>query len=217
MTCSLKAVIFDLDGTLLYTLENLHKSTNFALEHFGYPKRSLEEIRNFVGNGVQKLIERALPDGIDNPDFNQCLELFKKHYSQTMYEKTRPYDGIIEMLRTLNRSGIVCAVVSNKFDSAVKELCKRYFGDLIAFAAGECEDVRKKPCPDGVLKIINQLGCGGDCVYVGDSEVDIQTAKNAGLKCISVSWGYKDKDFLIQNGAQLIVGSVEELTKAILQ
>ena len=217
MTCSLKAVIFDLDGTLLYTLENLHKSTNFALEHFGYPKRSLEEIRNFVGNGVQKLIERALPDGIDNPVFNQCLELFKKHYSQTMKEKTRPYDGIIDMLRTLNRSGIVCAVVSNKFDSAVKELCKRYFGDLITIAAGECEDVRKKPCPDGVLKIINQLGCGGDCVYVGDSEVDIQTAKNAGLKCISVSWGYKDKDFLIQNGAQLIVGSVEELTKAILQ
>lgn len=212
------AVIFDLDGTLLYTLENLFESTNYALAKFGYQQRSIEEIRAFVGNGVKKLIERSIPGGENNPDFEDCLKIFKEHYSKTMYEKTRPYDGVLEMLKKLNNSGIACAVVSNKFDSAVKELCAHYFGTLIKTAAGECDDVRKKPCPDAVLKVVKLLGCKeGCCVYVGDSEVDIQTAKNAGLPCISVCWGYKDRDFLLQNGAQVIVDNVNELTKAILK
>ena len=154
-----KAVIFDLDGTLLYTLENLYESTNYALVQFNYPTRTIEEVRTFVGNGVSKLIERAIPEGLDNPNFEECLQIFKEHYSKTMYEKTRPYDGVVKMLTTLKQNGIICAVVSNKFDSAVKELCAHYFGDLIQAAAGECGDVRKKPCPDGVLKIIKQLDC----------------------------------------------------------
>ncbi len=215
--CKLKAVIFDLDGTLLFTLENLYESTNYALKQFGYKERTLDEIRDFVGNGVRKLIERAIPDGENNPNFEKCLGIFKEHYSKTMYEKTRPYDGVVEMLKTLNQNGITCAVVSNKFDSAVKELCRHYFGDLIKTAAGECTDIRKKPCPDGVLKIIKQLNCQGKCLYVGDSEVDIQTAKNANLPCISVCWGYKNKDFLIKNGAQNIVQTIDELKKTILE
>ena len=217
MTGGSKAVIFDLDGTLLYTLENLYESTNFALGCFDYPKRTLEEVRNFVGNGVRKLIERSIPEGEKNPNFEKCLEIFKEHYSKTMYDNTRPYDGIMKMLKILPKNGIVCAVVSNKFDSAVKVLCKRYFEDLVSLAVGECETVRKKPCPDGVLKIIEQLGCKGNCVYVGDSEVDIETAKNAGLYCISVSWGYKDKEFLLKNGASEIVDTVDELTETILK
>ena len=216
MSCKIKAVIFDLDGTLLYTLENLYESTNYALKHFDYRECSLEQIRNFVGNGVEKLIERAIPDGVNNPNFEECLKIFKAHYSKTMYEKTRPYDGVIKMLETLKQNNIACAVVSNKFDSAVKELCSRYFGDLIVQAAGECETIRKKPCPDGVLSVIKKLGCEGNCLYVGDSEVDIQTSKNAGLPCISVSWGYKNRDFLLQNGAQIIVDNADELTEIIL-
>ena len=215
MSGKIKTVIFDLDGTLLYTLENLYESTNYALAQFDYPLHTLGEIRAFVGNGVRKLIERAIPEGENNPDFEACLKIFKEHYSKTMYEKTRPYDGVIEMLKTLNSDGITCAVVSNKFDSAVKELCARYFGDLITTAAGECETIRKKPCPDGVLSVIKQLGCAGKCLYVGDSEVDIETAKNAKLPCISVSWGYKDRDFLLQHGADIIADSVEELTNII--
>lgn len=211
----LKAVIFDLDGTLLYTLENLCESTNFALSHFGYKPRTLEEIREFVGNGVNRLIERAIPDGCANPDFEACLKMFKEHYSKTMYEKTRPYDGVLAMLEELQKIGVKRAVVSNKFDAAVKELCARYFGSRVEIAVGECETVSKKPAPDGVLSVIKQLGCEGCCVYVGDSEVDIQTAKNAGIPCISVCWGYKDEDFLIKHGAQKIVKTVDGLLEAL--
>ena len=126
-----KIIIFDLDGTLLNTLEDLTDSTNFALKSLGYSERSVEDVRNFVGNGVAKLIERAIPQGIDNPDFEKCLNLFKENYSKNMYNKTAPYEGIIEMLKTLKDNGCKIAVVSNKFDAAVKELCKKYFPDLI--------------------------------------------------------------------------------------
>ena len=211
----MKAVIFDLDGTLLYTLENLFESANYVLKQHGYNERTIEEIRNFVGNGVEKLIERCLPDGADSPDFGVCLSEFKAHYSRTMYEKTRPYDGVLELLGRLKEQGIVCAVVSNKYDAAVKELCKRYFGDLIEVAAGEREDVRKKPAPDGVFAVMDRLGTR-DCVYVGDSEVDILTAKNAGLPCVSVCWGYKDEAFLVTHGAKKIAHSIEELERILL-
>lgn len=212
--CS-KSVIFDLDGTLLYTLENLHESTNLALKHFCYKERSLMEIRSFVGNGVQKLIERAIPDGLENPNFESCLNLFKEHYSKTMYEKTSPYDGVISMLGDLQNRGIKCAVVSNKYDAAVKELCAKYFGDKITIAVGESSGVRKKPAPDSVFAVIKQLGCEGRCIYVGDSEVDLETAKNANIPCISVSWGYKDREFLVSHGAEKIADSVQELEKYI--
>ncbi len=212
-----KAAIFDLDGTLLYTLEDLTDSTNFALAKYDYPVCTLEQIRSYVGNGVYKLIERALPDGAQNPDFSVCLETFKNHYKQNMYNKTRPYNGVIKMLKELKSKNIKTAVVSNKFDAAVKELCRNYFGELIDIAVGEAENIQKKPAPDGVLKVVKKLGLSSkECVYTGDSEVDIQTAKNAGMDCISVDWGYKNRDFLISNGALLIVSDIKELTQNIL-
>lgn len=211
-------IIFDLDGTLLNTLEDLTDSTNFALKHFEYKERTIDEIRQFVGNGVAKLIERAIPDGLNNPNFTECLNIFKQNYAQNMYNKTAPYKGIIKMLENLKQQGCTIAVVSNKFDIAVKELCNKYFPNLIDFAAGEneAEGIRKKPHPDTVLKVIKTFNANNnESVYVGDSEVDIFTAKNANLECISVSWGFKTKQFLIENNAEIIIDTPEEIFKYI--
>ena len=154
-----KIVIFDLDGTLLNTLDDLADSTNYALSKFGNPTRTIEEVRQFVGNGVAKLIERAIPDGKNNPNFEKCLSIFKENYAQNMYNKTAPYNGIIEMLSNLKSKGIKIAVVSNKFDLAVKELCKKYFKGFIDFAAGENEaqGIKKKPAPDTVISVLTEL------------------------------------------------------------
>ena len=210
-----KLIIFDLDGTLLNTLDDLADSTNLVLEHFNYPKRTKEEVRSFVGNGVAKLIERAIPGGEKDANFNNCLKLFKEIYPQNMYNKTAPYPGIVEMLETLKAKGYLIAVVSNKFDLAVKDLCEKYFPKLIDFAAGEkeAEGIRKKPAPDMIIKILNIYDLDScDAVYAGDSEVDIQTAKNSNLKCISVTWGFKDKKFLTENGAEFIADTPSQIT-----
>lgn len=209
-------IIFDLDGTLLNTLEDLKDSTNYALKKFGYPERTLEEVRNFVGNGVQKLIERAIPDGIYNPDFENCLNVFKKNYAENMYNKTAPYDGIIELLQNLKTLNYKTAVVSNKFDMAVKQLCKTYFGDLISIAIGEDENVRKKPFPDSVLKAIELLGSSNKTsIYCGDSDVDVKTAKNADIECIGVTWGYRSREILEENGAEFIVNKPSEILELL--
>lgn len=210
-------VIFDLDGTLLFTLEDLTASTNFALANFNYPKRTEEEVRYFVGNGVQKLIERAIPNGSNNPDFGECLTLFKKNYADNMYNKTRVYDGVPEMLEAFESQGYKIGVVSNKFHLAVDSLCKKYFGAKIKTAIGESDKVRKKPAPDSVFEAIERLGSDvSRSVYVGDSEVDIQTAKAAGIPCVSVDWGYKDRAFLAESGADRIVSTPAELVEAIV-
>lgn len=209
-----KAVIFDLDGTLLNTLDDLADSTNYALSKFGYPIRTIEEVRQFVGNGVAKLIERAIPDGKNNPNFEKCLSIFKENYAQNMYNKTAPYNGIIEMLSNLKSKGIKIAVVSNKFDLAVKELCKKYFEGFIDFAAGENEaqGIKKKPAPDTVLSVLNEFNFAPeDAVYVGDSDVDIMTAKNSKMPCISVTWGFRDKKFLLENGATILINAPSEI------
>ena len=209
-----KAVIFDLDGTLLNTLDDLADSTNYALSKFGYPTRTIEEVRQFVGNGVAKLIERAIPDGKNNPNFEKCLAIFKENYAQNMYNKTAPYNGIIEMLSNLKSKGIKIAVVSNKFDLAVKELCKKYFEGFIDFAAGENEaqGIKKKPAPDTVLSVLNEFNFAPeDAVYVGDSDVDIMTAKNSKMPCISVTWGFRDKKFLLENGATILINAPSEI------
>jgi phosphoglycolate phosphatase len=211
-------VIFDLDGTLLNTLDDLADSTNFALKKFSYPTKTTEEVRSFVGNGVTKLIERAIPDGKLNPNFNSCLEIFKENYSKNMYNKTSPYLGIVEMLKTLRDKGCNIAVVSNKFDMAVKNLCEKYFENLVDVAIGEDEanGIKKKPAPDTIFKAMRILSVDKeDCIYVGDSEVDIQSAKNAEIPCVSVLWGFKNKDFLIQNGANIIVSSPEEIVRIL--
>lgn len=209
-----KAVIFDLDGTLLNTLDDLADSTNYALSKFGYPTRTIEEVRQFVGNGVAKLIERAIPEGKNNPNFEKCLAIFKENYAQNMYNKTAPYNGIIEMLSNLKSKGIKIAVVSNKFDLAVKELCKKYFEEFIDFAAGENEaqGIRKKPAPDTVISVLNEFNFASeDAVYVGDSDVDIMTAKNSKMSCISVTWGFRDEKFLLENGATILINAPSEI------
>lgn len=214
----INTVIFDLDGTLLYTLEDLADSANCALEKFGFEKRELSDIRTFVGNGVKKLMERCVPNGVMNPKFEECLVFFKKNYEKNMYNKTAPYQGILDLLDNLESKGIKCAVVSNKFDDAVKDLCKKYFGEKIIIAIGESENIRKKPAPDSVIEVIKKLGTRKEnCVYVGDSEVDIETAKNAQIPCISVCWGYKDIAFLKKNGAKCIVDSAKALEETILK
>lgn len=209
-----KAVIFDLDGTLLNTLEDLADSTNFALEYYKFPRRTVDEIRQFVGNGVKKLIERAIPDGLNNPYFENCLALFKKHYKENMFNKTACYEGISQMLDKLKTNGIKTAVVSNKFDDAVKGLCDKYFDGLIDFCAGENEQlgIRKKPAPDTVLRVLKEFNLSSDeAIYVGDSEVDIKTAKNADMDCISVLWGFKNKEFLLNNGAKILISKPDEI------
>lgn len=209
-----KAVIFDLDGTLLNTLDDLADSTNYALSRFGYPARTIEEVRQFVGNGVAKLIERAIPEGKNNPNFEKCLAIFKENYAQNMYNKTAPYNGIIEMLSNLKSKRIKIAVVSNKFDLAVKELCKKYFEEFIDFAAGENEaqGIRKKPAPDTVISVLNEFNFASeDAVYVGDSDVDIMTAKNSKMSCISVTWGFRDEKFLLENGATILINAPSEI------
>lgn len=211
-----KAVIFDLDGTLLNTLEDLTDSTNFALSKFDFAQKTIDQIRHYVGNGVQKLIERAIPEGSNNPNFEKCLNLFKEHYEENMFNKTAPYDGIIAMLKKIKSHKIKTAVVSNKFDNAVKGLCEKYFDGLIDFCAGENElqGIRKKPAPDTVLKALNEFGIkSDDAIYIGDSEVDIQTAKYADIECISVLWGFKDKEFLLDNGAQILISTPDEIFK----
>ena len=209
-----KAVIFDLDGTLLNTLDDLADSTNYALSKFGYPTRTIDEVRQFVGNGVAKLIERAIPEGKNNPNFEKCLAIFKENYAQNMYNKTAPYNGIIEMLSNLKSKGIKIAVVSNKFDLAVKELCKKYFEGFIDFAAGENEaqGIKKKPAPDTVISVLNEFNFASeDAVYVGDSDVDIMTAKNSQMPCISVTWGFRDEKFLLENGATILINAPSEI------
>lgn len=214
----IKAVIFDMDGTLLDTLEDLAASTNFALRQFNYPERTIDEVRSFVGNGVALLIERAIPNGRNNENFDKCLEIFKQNYSKNMNNKTKPYDGIEDVLRNLRAQGYKIAVVSNKFDAAVKDLCEKYFTGLIDIAAGENEKlgIRKKPAPDTVNHVLKELNISNDeAVYVGDSDVDIQTAKNAKMHCISVLWGFRTRSFLKENHAEIFVQAPQELISAI--
>ncbi len=211
-----KLVIFDLDGTLLNTLADLTDSTNFVLHEFGYPQRTIDEVRRFVGNGVVKLIERAVPGGCKNPNYEKCIDLFKENYKTNMCNKTVPYSGIIEMLEKLKQFGIKTAVVSNKFDDAVRDLCNKYFNNLIDFSAGENESagIKKKPAPDTVIKVLEYFKIEqSDAIYVGDSEVDIQTANNSGLDCISVLWGFKNREFLQSNRAKILISQPDEIFK----
>lgn len=196
-------IIFDLDGTLLNTLEDLTDSVNYAMEKFGFPVHTIEEIRSFVGNGAPKLIERSIPQGTENPSYEAVLAAFKEHYAAHCEDKTKPYEGVMELLAQLKEKGCRMAVVSNKFDGAVKRLCKKYFGSYLETAIGESADVKRKPAPDTVYRALHELSCDGSrAVYVGDSEVDIQTAKNASLPCISVTWGFRTEEQLKAAGAE---------------
>lgn len=198
--------IFDLDGTLLSTLEDLKNSCNFALSSFGLPERTLEEVRQFVGNGVELLMKRAVPNDTDDELFTKVFKTFKEHYLIHNLDTTKPYDGVLEMLDELNRAGKNIAVVSNKFYEATVELCRHFFGDRVRVAIGERADIRKKPAPDTVDEAFKLLGVSREnAVYIGDSDVDLATARNSNLPCISVLWGFRDKDFLIEHGGNTFV------------
>ena len=206
--------IFDLDGTLLDTLGDLAAATNYALRQHGMPEHSIDDVRRFVGNGVRKLMERAIPDGAHNPDFEATFATFRQYYMQHSLDTTQPYEGISETLAALKARGCRLAVVSNKMMAATQELCQHFFPDTIEVAIGENEaaGIRKKPAPDTVYAALDALGVGkGNAVYVGDSDVDIQTAANAGLPCISVLWGFRDKAFLTENGAKTFISTPSEL------
>lgn len=207
-----KTYIFDLDGTLLDTLHDLWVSCNYALRENGMPERTLDEVRRFVGNGVKKLMERAIPQGLDNPKFDVTYETFRKYYLVHSLDTTKPYSGIPELLANLKKHGKRIAVVSNKFYAATQELCRHFFGDYVEVAIGERENIRKKPSPDTVDEAIRQLKVSReDAVYIGDSDVDVMTARNSNMPCISVLWGFRDRDFLMQHGATTFVAAPKEL------
>ena len=206
--------IFDLDGTLLDTLGDLHASCNYALRSHGLPERSLDEVRQFVGNGVKKLMIRATPDKVVCPslEFEDVYQTFRQHYLLHSLDTTLPYPGIMEMLQTLREQGKNVAVVSNKFYAATQELCRHFFGDLAQVAIGEREGIRRKPAPDTVLEALRQLDAPlQGAVYIGDSDVDIETAHNCDLPCISVLWGFRDRDFLLAHGADTLIHYPQEL------
>lgn len=211
-----KAVIFDLDGTLLNTLMDLHLSVNAALQANGLPLRTVEETRASVGNGVGNLMRRSVPGGEEHPLFEACMRDFRAHYAAHLNDHTEPYEGIEELLAALAKEGRPMAIVSNKPDSAVKELNRARFGAWIPVAIGESEGVRRKPAPDTVYEAMRALGVGKEeCVYVGDSEVDIETARNCGLPCICVSWGFRGRETLVRLGAERIVDTAKELLAAL--
>lgn len=209
-----KTYIFDLDGTLLNTLGDLAASTNYALRQYGMPEHTIDDVRRFVGNGVGKLIERAIPGGLANPQYEDVLATFRKHYMLHSLDTTAPYPGIESLLHSLRSHGCNVAVVSNKFYNATVELCRHFFADTVEVAIGERENIRRKPAPDTVFEAMRQLGVSGeDTVYVGDSDVDVATARNSGIPCISVLWGFRDRDFLIEHGATTFVNTPEDIIK----
>lgn len=205
------AILFDLDGTLLDTLQDLIDSTNATLAHFGYPLRTAEEVRQFVGNGAKRLFELALPEGSTPQTVAEALAWFKEYYPAHSQIKTKPYDGILEALEEIRKEFPV-AVVSNKPDVAVKPLCKHYFGDI--YAQGESSACPRKPAPDMVFAAMKALGAES-CIYVGDSEVDVLTAKNAGVPCLSVLWGFRDKQILVEAGAEHFCENPKDLLKLL--
>ena len=207
-----KTIIFDLDGTLLDTLQDLFLSTNYALQTCGYPERTLEEIRQFVGNGVAKLIERAMPEGSTDEAFTACFSIFKQYYVQHCQEHTGLYEGIAELLTELKGRGYKMAIVSNKLQAGVTELYELWFYETVEVAIGESPDVQRKPAPDMVERALAELGTEkSDAVYVGDSDVDLMTAENSGLPCISVLWGFRDREFLLAHGAKVMVETPAEI------
>ena len=205
-------IIFDLDGTLLDTLQDLCLSVNYALRRCGFPERSLEEVRTFVGNGVRMLIHRAVPQDTPQPEEEACFQEFRAHYVLHCQDHTRPYPGIGEMLKSLKEKGHRMGIVSNKLQAGVTELHQAWFQETIDVAVGESEGIRRKPAPDMVFRALSELGSTtDDAVYVGDSDVDLETARQAGIPCISVLWGFRDRAFLSAHGASTFAVQPEEI------
>lgn len=210
----MKTLIFDLDGTLLNTLGDLMACINFALKEHGFPERTLDEVRHFVGNGLKMLVIRALPENSPESLISDVLDTLKHYYIQHYHDWTVPYDGILPMLQTLKQEGYPMAIVSNKADPMVQLLRSLYFDDLIPVAVGERDGLARKPAADMVHLAMDMLGTTEAC-YIGDSEVDVQTAANCGLPCLAVSWGFRSVETLKRAGAQTVCASPEVLLEAI--
>ena len=212
---SYKAVIFDLDGTLMDTLDDLHLSANHALNHFGLPERSRDEVCSFVGNGVRKLMERAVPTDFPKERLDEVLSVFRTYYAAHCRDHSAPYEGIQALLQALKKEGVKMAIVSNKPDKEVKQLNEEFFSDCISVAVGENErelGIPKKPSPEMIHVAMIQLNCQpSETLYVGDSDVDIQTAANAGVACASVTWGFRSEQFLLSHGASLLLHHPKDL------
>lgn len=205
-------VLFDLDGTLLNTLDDLTDSVNTVLAEKGCPQRSKEEIKAFIGDGVFMLLERSLPKGTPEEEIRRCLTLFREIYLKNMTNQTRPYEGIPALLKTLKQMEVKIGVVSNKPDEATKEMCRYYFGEDVDAAIGDNRERKKKPEPDNVFEAMEQLGSrNGRVLYVGDSEVDVATARNAGLPCAGVTWGYRSREMLTAAGADHMIDEPQQL------
>ncbi len=210
------AVIFDLDGTLLDTLDDLANAVSYILKKYDFPERKRADIRRFLGNGARDLMRRSVPANIDGEDFEKILADYMEYYNAHSKIETKPYPGVLELLSELKKNGIKTAVVSNKPDMTVKGLCKEYFGDRLDFALGDRPDIKKKPSADPILLAMKELGCER-ALYVGDSEVDILAAKNASLPCISLTWGFRDKELLEEYGATVFAGNSDELKDQIFK
>ena len=211
-----KAIVFDLDGTLLDTLTDLAASTNYALRSCGMPEHSIDDVRRFVGNGVRMLMTRAVPDGESNPRFDEAFSVFRQHYMQHCLDTTCPYPGIMDALAGLKEKGMMLAIVSNKMQAATEELRQHFFSNYIDVAIGESAAIRKKPAPDTVNEALRLLGISHDeAIYVGDSDVDIDTARAAMMPCASVLWGFRDRQFLLNHGATRLLSSPEELLSLV--
>ncbi|MCQ2591801.1 MAG: HAD-IA family hydrolase [Treponema sp.] len=218
-----KVVIFDLDGTILNTIDDLADSLNYVLSKNGFPVHNVEKVKYFVGNGIPKLIERALPENIDEKTYKKILSEFLDYYKNHSAEKTAPYPGIVNCIEQLKQNGVIVAVNSNKVENTAIDLCNKYYPGIFDFVCGSRENVPVKPDPAGVYSILQKAGISHtdlcakkQVVYVGDSDVDIQTGKNAGIDEIGVSWGFRGKEFLVNHGAETIVNNCDELLKAIL-
>ena len=211
-----QVVIWDLDGTLLDTLQDLANATNYALRTWVLPERTIDEVRQFVGNGVRMLMKRAVPGGESHPAFENIFSTFKAYYVEHCQENTCLYPGIAETLQTLKEKGVRMGVVSNKLQAGVTELYNAWFKDYMEVGIGERPDVKRKPAPDMVATALREMGVSSkDAVYIGDSDVDIETARNSGLPCISVLWGFRDKSFLEAHGAEMFVTSPMEIVDII--
>ncbi len=207
-----KAIIFDLDGTLTDSLYDLVESTNFALRQMGWPERTTAEVKAFVGNGVRRLLEKAVPEEAEELEFDECLQIFQEHYVEHCQDHTSIYPGVEDMLKELRARGYKTAIVSNKMQKGVNQLYRALFSETIDLAIGESKEMRRKPFPDMVYKALKKLDVAPeDAIYVGDSEVDMATARNAGLPCISVLWGFRDRDYLREIGAFRMVETPAEI------
>ena len=210
--------VFDLDGTLTDTLADLKNSVNYALSKLGFPERNTDEIRSFVGNGIGRLIYLSVPENTPEETAEKCLEIFKEYYKTHSCIETKPYEGIVEMLAELKKRNVKIAVVTNKIHGSAVDITNNFFGDLVDITVGQNDIMKRKPDPEGVFYALDKLGVSKEnAVYIGDSEVDCETAKNAGIPCIGVSWGFRDREVLENHGAFYVADSTEEIIETFFE